>query len=192
MRVLFIGNSYTYFNDMPGLFEKECEKNGVTADVDSVTAGGYRLSQFLSDEDEYGRRVKGLLENKKYDYVVLQEQSVYPVIEAEAFFKTVSELVSRIKENGAKPVLYETWGRADGSKTLSDLGLTHDEMQDKLRASYETAAKQTGAILVYAGEAFHKAYREGKEVFDPDGSHPSLTGSQIIAEEFCRKCRGDH
>ena len=44
MKILFIGNSYTYFNDMPGLFEKECEKNGVTADVDSVTAGGYRLS----------------------------------------------------------------------------------------------------------------------------------------------------
>ena len=170
---------------MPELFRKECEDNGVKAEVDSVTAGGYMLSQFLSDEDEHAQRLKRLFEEKRYDYVVLQEQSVKPAVDTEAFLKDASELA-------AKPVLYETWGRADGSKTLSDLGLTHDEMQDKLRAAYETAAKRTGAILVYAGDAFHKAYREGKDVFDPDGSHPSPYGSQIIAEEFCRKCRGDH
>ena len=186
MKILFIGNSYTYFNDMPELFRQECEKNGISAEVDSVTAGGYRLSQFLSEEDEYAKKVRQLLDSKKYDHVVLQGQSVYPITETETFLKCVSEFDHMIKANGAKTVLYETWGRADGNDTLARLGLTHDEMQDKLRAVYKTAAEETGAVLVCAGDRFHEAYRAGIDVFDPDGSHPSLTGSQIIAKEFFR------
>lgn len=184
MKILFIGNSYTYYNDMPKLFEAEFKKNGVCADVESITAGGYRLLQFLSDDDEYGRLVKKTLDQTRFDYVVLQEQSVYPVTETETFFKCVSELTALIKANGAKPVLYETWGRADGSEALTRLGLSHDEMQIKLKEAYEAAAKKTDAIPVYAGEKFHEAYRSGKAVFDPDGSHPSLLGSQIVAKEF--------
>ena len=186
MKILFIGNSYTYFIDMPALFEAECKNSGANVQVDSVTAGGYRLSQFLSEEDEYAKKVRQLLDGRKYDYVVIQGQSVYPVTETETFLKCVSEFDRMIKANGAKTVLYETWGRADGSDTLTRLGLTHDEMQDRLKEAYETAAKETGAILVYAGDRFHEAYRAGKDVFDPDGSHPSLPGSQIIAKEFRR------
>ena len=170
---------------MPELFRKECEKNGVSAKVYSVTAGGYALEQFLSD-GEYGHQIKRLLSDKVFDCIVLQEQSVYPIINKELFLKCVSDFTVLIRDNGAKPVLYETWGRADGNETLAKLGLTHDEMQDKLREAYETAANENDAILVYAGDRFHEAYRAGADVFDPDGSHPSLFGSQIIAKEFCR------
>ena len=186
MKVLFIGNSYTYYNDMPALFKKECEKNGVTAEVTSVTAGGYRLRQFLSDDDEYALKRKRLLGSETYDYIVLQEHSTVPLIDPGAFLECVSEFTEMIKANGAKPVLYQTWGRADNSKTLSDLKMTHDEMQNGLRAIYKTAANENGALPVYAGDAFDKAYKEGVDVYDPDGSHPSLSGSKIIAKEFCR------
>lgn len=186
MKILFIGNSYTYYNDMPDLFAKECEENGVKAEVESVTAGGYRLKQYLSEEDEYAQKIRQLLKSKKYDFIVLQEHSVVPLNNPETFLKCVFEFTKMIKTNGATPVLYQTWGRADGNKTLSDLQMTHDEMQNGLRSAYEAAAKESGAMLVYAGDAFDKAYKEGKEVFDPDGTHPSLYGSRIIAKEFCR------
>ena len=186
MKILFIGNSYTYFNDMPALFHAECEKKGAFADVKSVTAGGYMLSQFLSDEDEYGRRVKQLLNDEKFDYVVMQEQSVLPATDKAAFLKSVSELTALIRKNGAKPVLYQTWGRAEGCETLDRLGMTHDGHHEALKRAYEEAAKENGAILVYAGDRFDEAYKKGEQVFDPDGSHPSLPGSQIIAKEFCR------
>ena len=51
MKVLFIGNSYTYFYDMPKLFEAICRERGAECDVDSVTAGGYTLEQFVSDDN---------------------------------------------------------------------------------------------------------------------------------------------
>ena len=186
MRILFIGNSYTYYNNMPELFSEECKKSGINVKADSVAAGGYRLAQYLSEDDAYAQQVKQLLETEKYDYIVLQEHSMAPSVKPEEFLKSVSELVRRIKTNGAKPVLYQTWGRADGNKTLFESGMSHDEMQDKTRAAYESAAKQNDAILIYAGDAFDNAYKEGVDVYDPDGSHPSLSGSEIIAKEFCR------
>ena len=186
MEILFIGNSYTYYNDMEKIFTRECKKKADDFRTLSVAFGGYSLRQYLSDQDSNGQLVKQILLRVPLDYVVLQEHSVRPITEKEDFLRCVSEFSTLIRSNSAKPVLYETWGRADGNETLSKLGLTHDEMQDKLREAYETAAKENDAILVYAGDRFHEAYRAGADVFDPDGSHPSLYGSQIIAKEFCR------
>ena len=186
MRVLFIGNSYTYFNDLPALFKEICEKNGYEVETDSVTAGGYTLAHFVSQNNEYGIRAQELLKTVKYDYVVLQEQSVRPAEHPETFYKSVGELAALVRENGAKTVLYETWARADGSETLAALGWDRETMQEKLKKSYETAAEENGAILVYAGERFSDAYKAGEPVYDPDGSHPSPTGTKIVAEEFFR------
>ena len=186
MRVLFIGNSYTYFNDLPALFKDICKKNGYEVETDSVTAGGYTLGQYLLPDNEYGIKARGLLESEKYDYVILQEQSVRPASEPEEFYSAVRELSKLIKKNGATPVLYETWARADGSETLAALGWNRETMQEKLKKSYETAAEENGAILVYAGERFSDAYKAGEPVYDPDGSHPSPTGTKIVAEEFFR------
>ena len=184
MKVLFIGNSYTFFYDMPKLFEAECRERGAECDVDSVTAGGYTLEQFLSDENEFGRRAKELLHQKKYDYVVMQEQSVRPASDPELFLDSLRRLMVFVRENGAKPVLYETWGRADHSGELTQLGWDHELMQTELNESYAKGAAEHGAILVPAGERFHEAYRRGEPVFDPDGSHPSEYGSKLIARVF--------
>ena len=186
MKILFIGNSYTYFYDLPKLFENVCKENGVDVETDSVTCGGYTLEQFASDDDEHGRRAKELLSNEKYDYVVLLEQSSRPAEDTEKFCSSAKELVSLIRKNGAKPVFYETWGRADWSEDLPYFGWTHEQMQEKLKAAYEKAAKENDAIIVYAGERIHEAYRRGEEVFDKDGSHPSPAGSEIAAREFCK------
>ena len=187
MRVLFIGNSYTYFNDMPKLFEAVCRERGAECEVDSVTAGGYTLEQFVSDDNEFGVRAKELLREKRYDYVVMQEQSVRPASDPELFLGSLRRLMVFVRENGAQPVLYETWGRADFSGELTELGWDHDLMQKKLRESYEKGAAENGALLVYAGERFHEAYLRGEPVFDPDGSHPSAYGSELIARAFADK-----
>ena len=184
MKVLFIGNSYTYYNDMPDMFGKICRERGVECSVDCVTAGGYTISHFVSDGNDYGIRAKKLLKTEKYDYVVIQEQSVRPAKNPESFLSSLREFMPFVRENGAGPVLYETWGRADGSETLASNGWDHETMQEKLREAYEKAASEHAALLVRAGERFHEAYRRGEPVFDPDGSHPSELGSEIVAAAF--------
>ena len=185
-RVLFIGNSYTYYNDMPEIFARVCAKNGVAAEVESVTAGGYYLEYFLSPDDPLGKEAQNRLRGDPYDLVVMQEQSLRPAAEPEVFLRCAGELCALVCENGATPVFYETWAYSDENAALAENNWTHEEMQALLRDAYGRAAAENGAILVCAGDAFSKAYRAGEDVFDPDGSHPSEKGSELIAREFYR------
>ena len=184
MRILFIGNSYTFYNGMPEIFAEICRNNGFDVEVMSVTAGGYTIAHYVSNENEYGRRAKELLCEYKFDYVVLQEQSVRPVKNPETFYKSVREFMPYIRENGAVPVFYQTWGRPDGTGILTENGWTHEEMHALLKKAYETAASEHGAILVYAGDRLHEAYRAGMDTYSDDGGHPSELGSEIIANAF--------
>ena len=68
--ILFIGNSYTYYNDMPtAIFEKFAEAAGYDVEVTAITTGAHKLYQFADPADEYGAKVeKALAGSKKYDF----------------------------------------------------------------------------------------------------------------------------
>lgn len=185
-KILFIGNSYTYFNDMPDLFERICREHGKDVAADSITCGGYTLAHFVSENNEYGVRMRKMLAEGGYDYAVMQEQSVRPAENPDTFVDSAKKLAVIVRSYGASPVLYETWARADGSETLEKFNRSRDEMQSLLRQAYERAAIETGARLVYAGERVSEAYDNGVDVICEDKSHPTLTGSEIIAAEFYR------
>ena len=185
-KILFIGNSYTYFNDMPDIFAHICRENGKDVTADSVTCGGYTLEQFVSEEDEYGAQMRKMLVKGRYDYAVIQEQSVRPTNQTEIFLGSAKKLAEMIRSYGAKPVLYETWARAEGSDELLQFGGDREKMQTLLRSAYEKAADLTGAILVYAGDRVSEAYKNGLDVICEDKSHPTKKGSEIIAAEFYR------
>ena len=44
MKFLFIGNSHTFRNDMPHIFQMICEKNGIDAQVTMLAHGGKTLA----------------------------------------------------------------------------------------------------------------------------------------------------
>lgn len=67
MRVLFIGNSHTYFNDMPQIFAEICRRNGIGTDVTMITHGGMGWD-FHEKEPE----VRFNIRYGGYDAVVLQ------------------------------------------------------------------------------------------------------------------------
>ena len=182
--VLFVGNSYTYFNDMPSIFASVCAENGVEVRADCVAAGDYSFARFLDPEDEYAKIMEEKLSSGGFDFVVLQEYSHVPASDPEIFFAGAAALCDKIRKAGAKPVFYETWARADGDEILETYGWTHEEEQTLLRAAYEKAGAENGAILVYAGERFSRAYRAGEPVFAEDRSHPTEAGSRLVAEEF--------
>jgi len=85
MKVLFVGNSYTYFNDMPKIFENLALENGKRISVDSVTKGGRKLYQNLEPQDEYHQKIVDLCKENAYDVLILQEQSYFPLVDFEKF-----------------------------------------------------------------------------------------------------------
>ena len=186
MKFLFIGNSYTYFNEMPKIFESICREHGLDVTVDSITKGGYSLAHYLSEENPYGIAVREKIAAEHFDFIVLQEQSVLPALHPETFLRSAEGMAALLAPTGARLVLYETWGRRDGHKTLTDNGWTHEEMQTLLKAAYTEAAVRIGAVLVCAGDRMSAAYRGemGEAVYNPDGTHPSEIGSRLVAECF--------
>ena len=188
MNILFIGNSYTYFSDLPSLFANLCAANGQEVRVDSVTCGGRKLHENLSffcndlnPDDEYAKKIGELVDRVEYDVLFLQEQSCLPILNPEAFFAGVVGLSSVI---GAwRTVLYATWGRADGSDTLTHYGWTRESMTKGLYESYCAAAEIAHAEVSPVGLCFAALTDRHPHInlYDPDKSHPSYTGSCVAA-----------
>lgn len=188
MNILFIGNSYTYFSDLPALFANLCRQNGHDIRVDSVTCGGRKLyenlNEFCSDlnpHDDYAKKIAELIDEVEYDVLFLQEQSCLPILNPQMFLAGVVGLSTVI---GAwRTVLYATWGRADGSDTLIHYGWTRQSMTEGLHDSYCQAAEIAHAEVSPVGLCFAEILNKHPEIdlYDPDKSHPSYAGSCVAA-----------
>ena len=89
-------------------------------------------------------------------------------------------------------ILYATWGRNDDSPNLAELGLTREEMTEKLSLAYNKAGMQFGAKVAEVGKAF-LAYAENNnkdDLYRADHSHPSALGSAIAAKVIWEQMAG--
>ena len=188
MNILFIGTSYTYFSDLPVLFAELGRQNGHDVRVDSVTAGGRELHECLNDfgsdlhpTDPLAKRIAELLNEVEYDVLILQEQSCLPYWNPEKFWFGAVGLSSII---GAwRTILYATWGRLDGSEDLDYFGWTRASMTKGLYDSYCKAAELVHGEVSPVGLCFAEIvdHHPAIELYDPDKSHPSYTGSCLAA-----------
>lgn len=179
-RVLFIGNSYTYFSNLPGMFARLASARGRAVDAAMTAPGGWRLK----DHWEKGEAPK-LLAGSHWDYVVLQEQSTLGVnlvvdgkarVSSDEVFRPAAlQWASAIKQAGAVPVFYLTWARQ-----------ATPEDQDILTRAYESAAQASGARVAPVGLAWRLVRQQHPELplFAEDGSHPSPLGTYLAACTF--------
>ncbi len=193
--ILFIGNSYTYYNDMPSaIFSELLKADGREVEVTAITKGGWTLEKFADPTDTYGAAVDAALsESGKYGIVILQEQSLRPAINKEKFFAAAENLAARIRATGAEPVLYATWGRHSDSPDLETHHMTNRTMTERLDAAYSELGEKIGAPVVHVGKAFYEIYTERGEIdlYNPDLSHPSYAGSYLAASALYAALFGD-
>jgi hypothetical protein len=182
-RVLFVGNSLTYVNDLPGMVDRlaEARPGPVPLFVVSYTKGSTALSYWASDD-----RLRGLLRDVRWDEVVLQEQSEIPSLPQSAVdgvmlppARTLSGLATA---DGARTLLFMTWGYRDGDGT----GDTYGAMQERLAEGYGEAASALGAQVAPVGLAWEQAHLREPELalWQDDGRHPTTAGSYLGACVF--------
>lgn len=182
--ILFIGNSYTHYNEMPYTYFTNILKDaGFTVDVKMITKGGWYLKDSARSDDEVGMQVEEALANKKYDFVVLQEQSTCPAIDNETFFGAIRILNAKVRANGATPILYNTWGRKTGGEFLTQYNLTNESMTKLLVDSYDAIGKELGIQVAHVGLAFRDVFVNHPEIelYAFDFHHPSPMGSYLAA-----------
>lgn len=188
LSVLFIGNSYTYYNSLWTIFRGLASKAGYKVTASSITSGGYTLEKFADPSDEHGKKVAEALDAKnagKYDFVVLQEQSKRPALDGgrDRFYNATRELCEKIRAIGAEPILYSTWARKEGSSDLESEGWSVEDMKWRLDAAYSAIGKELGVKVAHVGLAFSEVIASSPEteLYDPDKTHPSAIGSYVAA-----------
>ena len=162
MRILILGNSLTFANDLPGMLAKL-----TGAQVVHHTRGGARLSEQLNPKTRLGAQTQAALSREHWDYVVLQEMSHGPFSSPDRFFASVEQLCAQIRAAGAVPVLYATWA--------------YRKDCPKLAETCRTAARKNNALLADVGQRFYQL-ADTLNLYAADGVHPSEAGSRLAAE----------
>lgn len=176
LRILFIGNSHTYYNDMPAMAAEQARKEGWECEVTMIAHGGWFLEQHVQEPDVRFNILYG-----HYDYVVLQEHA-HPFGPEEKFYKAVRKLNEWIRQAGSKPVIYMTWAKK-----------TEEYNQERMTRAHEIIAKEIDAILAPVGSDWW-TYRENHpeiEMYYEDGAHASVHGSRFAAEHIWKMINTD-
>lgn len=168
LRVLFVGNSLTYTNDLPGIVQALAEAAGKGRLVyEMVAFPNYSLEDHWNQGD-----ARRMIAAGKWDFVVLQQgPSALPESRV-LLVEYARRFAKEIRGSGAKPALYMVWPSQTRQKDF-----------DGVRDSYARAAEEVNGMLFPAGEAWRAAWRRKPDValYSPDGLHPSLLGSYLAA-----------
>ena len=183
MKILFIGNSYTFYNDLPKLFQSLATENGRSVECREVLCGGRHLYDYLDRPDEYKDKLDSILEAETFDYAILQDHSIGAMIDPDRFHDAVKRMKEKFGDRVEKIVLYATWGRKEGSATLAEHGWTRLGMTQTIAREYRACALANGCTVSPVGECFADVMALTGEInlYNPDLTHPSYEGSCLAA-----------
>jgi len=169
IKVLFIGNSLTFYNKLPDMtkFLSAHAPKPMLMDVDSHTVGGAKMEKHWKDGEALKKIQKG-----GWTYVVLQGLSTEAVSDKEGLFKHIRLFDAEIKKTGAKTLLYMTWAL---QKTPQD--------QAAITAAYYEIGKEIGARVIPVGVARESVLKANPNasIYVPDGKHPTPQGTYLAA-----------
>lgn len=189
-KVLFLGNSYTYVNDLPQLLKDVALSFNDTVFTDQNTPGGYQLIQHTTNATSLSK-----IASDNWDFVVLQEQSQKPSFPPSSVetdvYPYAKILNDSIKSNYSctETVFFMTWGRENGDAancpSYTPL-CTYEGMQQRLRESYMEMADSNSATTSPVGAAWKNLRDSFPSIglYSQDESHPSIYGSYLAACVF--------
>ena len=174
MRVLFIGNSYTSVNNLPGMIQAmaRAAKEKRAFSYTTSTPGGWSFQQHLLDPNT---KSPTQIARQSWDFVVLQEQSQMPFMYPKTTLEHGIRLGELVKAQNATPLFYLTWAREH-----------QPEHQAAITKTYSELAKALDAPIAPVGLAWERARKEQPtiQLYMKDKSHPASAGSYLAASVF--------
>ncbi len=188
--VLFIGNSYTGYNNLPQMVANVAISTGDTLNIDSYTPGGARLLNHAVNPQTLAK-----IASQNWDYVAIQAQSQepsWPITQVQNdVFPYAAILCDSIRSGSScsMPLFYMTWGRKNGDASNCPNWppvCTYQGMDSLLSERYQIMANDNDALVSPVGAVWKyiRANHPGIDLYSPDESHPSLAGSYAAACAF--------
>ncbi len=172
LRLLFIGNSYTFSHELPRVLEQiaAATDGGPSIQTVMVAEPGWTLEQHWQD-----RRALARVRDGGWSHVVLQGHSLATVQQRDGLLEYARRFDSAIGEVGATTVLFMTWARRE-----------HPQMLEAVSGGYEHVGRTLGATVVPAGLAWGTSWERRPDIhlWHSDGSHPSPAGTYLAAATF--------
>jgi len=162
--LLFLGNSLTYFNEMPAMTRELASREKRPLYVEAVTRSGVTLEQLWNDTDALTR-----LWLRHWDYVVVQggAGAAGPTFHADVFDRYLARFAAEIRKSGATPLFYLVW---------------RERSQKALETASVMAAARERMQVIPAGVAMRNLLESGRfERLDYGGSHPDARGAYLVA-----------
>ena len=166
-KILFVGNSFTYWNK--GLWHHmeqlvQCRPGEQVFKAERVVRGGASLKIMWEKT-----RARAMISEGDYDIVVLQED--IPETNIESFYKYARKFDSLIRQSGAQPVFFMAWAY----KRLDWISMK------EIAKAHRTIGAQLGARIAPVGIAWEKAMKErpGVNMYTKDKEHPSIQGTYL-------------
>ena len=178
IRVLFVGNSFTYFFNLPQVVSSMAQSQGVSIITRQSTVGGSTLEQHW--KEERGTRTRRLLDSAKWDYVVLNNHSLITVNGPDEFMEYSKKFIDLIRSKGAEPIIMQTWGYKSNPLLIRPI-----------REGYARLGKEADVDVVPCGDLFAEArqWRPDMELFQDD-KHPSSNGTYMLGLTFFKYFTG--
>ena len=172
-KVLFLGNSLTYFNDLPGLVEEAAAKNGYLVNAEMLAKPNYAILDHW-DEGE----VQQMIANGAYDYLVIQQGPSSQEWGREVLFEYGVKYNALCSANGVKLVYFMVWPSRAYYYTFPGV-----------IKNYREASINTSSILCPVGEVWKNHFDSSGNFsyYGSDGFHPSLEGSIVAAQVITNK-----
>lgn len=187
LRILFIGNSYTHVNDLPSLIKQIAQSEGKVILTQQDTPSGCTLEKHWKSNIP-----QQLIKEGNWNYMVLQEFSQrpsMPIEEVKQFvFPYARKLDSLFKTFNpvGETIFYMTWGREHGDSLRCKEWppvCSYKGMDDLTSERYIMMAEQNNALISPVGAVWRYLRENDQEIelYNQDGSHPSLSGSYAAA-----------
>lgn len=165
LRVLFIGNSLTYTNDLPAMFERIAAVDGRRVTAEMIALPNYSLGDHLSSG------IRATLARKKFDVIVLQ-QGPSSLDESRQLLIRDAKVFASVVPRSTKIAVLMVWPPRARWRALPDVAESH-----------RLAAEAVSGVLIPAGTAMQAALERDPqlELFTDDGFHPAMAGTYLAA-----------
>lgn len=183
---LFLGNSYTAYNNLPGLVQDMAQSTGDSLLFDSYNPGGFRLFDHTNSFVSQGK-----ISSKNWDYVAIQGQSQEPILQRNTFNSAFRTLLGQIHTANPCAVVmpFMTWGRKNGDSVncpnFPDM-CTYQSMDKALRREYLKVTQYANGVVSPVSSVWYylRQNHPGIDLYQQDGSHPSRAGTYAAACTF--------
>jgi len=177
LRVLFIGNSLTYYNDLPATVAGIATAAGDSVLVEMVAKAGYALIDHLTLSGE----AEAAIRRGGWDFVVLQQGPTTLPVNRDSLILWTRMFDPLIRAVGARPALYMVWPPASQPGGF-----------EAVRVSFQMAAQAVNGVFLPAGVAWQDAWqRDGSlALYGKDGFHPSPLGTYLAALTIYQRLTG--